>query len=44
MKNAKTAPLEKYPVSNTVRRLRWMRKRAKLARNPETTFPVTLYV
>lgn len=40
----KTAPLATAPANNVVRRLRWLRKRDELERNPHTRFPVTLYV
>lgn len=40
----KTAPLGTAPVNNTVRRLRWLRKRDELERNPNAHFPITLYI
>lgn len=44
MQKAKPTPIEKFPLNNTVRRLRYQRKRDELARNPHATFPITLYV
>ncbi|MDC9589694.1 hypothetical protein PSI23_19545 [Xenorhabdus sp. XENO-10] len=40
----KVIPVDKYPISNTVRRLRWLRKCEELKRNPATQFPLTLYI
>ncbi|SFN75850.1 hypothetical protein SAMN05216516_1197 [Izhakiella capsodis] len=40
----KTAPLSTAPVNNTVRRLRWLRKRDELKLNPNARFPITLYM
>ncbi|CDL80100.1 hypothetical protein [Xenorhabdus cabanillasii] len=39
----KIVSIDKYPMNNTVRRLRWLRKFEKLQRNPKTQFPITLY-
>ncbi|MGG2140850.1 hypothetical protein [Candidatus Symbiopectobacterium sp.] len=39
----KTAPMATAPVNNTVRRLRWLRKRDELEQNPNARFPITLY-
>ncbi|WP_291972660.1 hypothetical protein [Candidatus Symbiopectobacterium sp.] len=39
----KTAPLGTAPVNNTVRRLRWLRKRDELERTPNAHFPIILY-
>ncbi|WP_262499983.1 MULTISPECIES: hypothetical protein [Photorhabdus] len=44
MLKAKPVPIEKFPANNAVRRLRWLRKRAELARNPNTQFPIILYI
>ncbi len=44
MQKAISAPIEKAPVNNTVRRLRWLRKRDELAKNPNAQFPITLYI
>ncbi|SFN20339.1 hypothetical protein SAMN05216516_103268 [Izhakiella capsodis] len=38
-----TIPVDTATVSNTVRRLRWLRKRDELKRNPEARFPIILY-
>lgn len=40
----KTVPLAAATVGNTVRRLRWLRKRDELERNPNAHFPITLYI
>ncbi len=39
----RTVPLATAPVNNTVRRLRWLRKRAVLENNPKAHFPLTIY-
>jgi len=39
----RTAPLATAPVNNTVRRLRWLRKRTVLENNPKAHFPLTIY-
>lgn len=44
LKPVETAPLGTAPVNNTVRRLRWLRKRDELERNPNAHFPITLYI
>ncbi len=44
MQKVQFRPVEKAPANNAVRRLHWLRKRDALARNPGTTFPLTIYV
>ncbi|WP_274711827.1 hypothetical protein [Xenorhabdus bovienii] len=39
----KLIPVDKYPINNAVRRLRWLRKCEELKRNPTAQFPITLY-
>ncbi|MBC8950228.1 hypothetical protein [Xenorhabdus sp. TS4] len=40
----KIMPVDKYPINNAVRRLRWQRKLEELQRNPASKFPITLYL
>ncbi|WER23609.1 hypothetical protein P2E05_07030 [Providencia stuartii] len=44
MKKAKILPSDKFPMNNNVRRLRYQQKRKALKQNPNTTFPITLYL